>query len=98
MFEVEQRGTFERKHGEGAFHDIRQDIPGGITHTVVGKVREFGAQNRHQFVKGQLLLELRYFLTMRSNYTVGSNFQIENCCETFLHHVKLPQLLRFTVV
>jgi hypothetical protein len=29
LFEVEQGGTFERKHGEGAFQDIRQDILGG---------------------------------------------------------------------
>jgi hypothetical protein len=80
FFEVEQGGTFERKHGTGALQDIGQDIARGIADAMSGKVLEFCTQHRHQFVKGKLLLQLQVFLTMWSRYTAPSFFQIENCC------------------
>lgn len=40
LFEVEQRGSFERKHGEGAFQDNRQDVLRGIASTVIGDALE----------------------------------------------------------
>ncbi|HEY6118848.1 MAG TPA: hypothetical protein VIV66_02755 [Pyrinomonadaceae bacterium] len=36
-FEVEQRGRFERKHGEVRFQDIGQRIAHGIAGPLIGK-------------------------------------------------------------
>ena len=61
LFEVEQRGTFERKHGEGAFQDIRQDILRGSAAAVIGDLRKGCTQHRQQFIKRKLLLPLQFF-------------------------------------
>ncbi|MCA1603705.1 MAG: hypothetical protein LC776_19380 [Acidobacteria bacterium] len=61
FFEVKQRRTLERKHGEGAFQDIRQWVAKSIAGPVVGKILKLSVEKMHQFVKCQILLKLLEF-------------------------------------
>src|SRR6266542_1339267 len=73
LFEIEQRRRFERKHGEGAFHDIRQLVADSITRPVVGERLKLAVEKAHQFVKGLLLLQLFVILchSARLRYSVA---------------------------
>ena len=57
LCEVEQRGTLEREHGEGAFQDIGQRVAGIAGPMIVDRLK-LAVEEAHELVKVEILLQL----------------------------------------
>src|SRR5262249_45565108 len=93
-FEIEQRGRFERKHGESGFQDIRQLVVDGITGPLVGKGLKLFVQKSHHLVKRQRLLVLRVILWHSPSLQHFSGFVLR----TAGFHTYPPLNFEFTAV